>query len=118
MMSWGLIVLSLMLACVLGMSIGAGVVLARRYAASAGLPDDAAIARLNRAVAWSEQYDAQMADLLSERDALDARCAGLRAQAQDLELRLGALRGREIDALEEIEAIEQRKKLLKGLRIS
>jgi len=118
MSTWALIGLALVALWGVAAAAGAGVVLARRYAAQRQMPDAAALERAQQLLEWSQRYKSSMSQLRDERAALDASCADLRAQAQALQERLADLRMREIDALEEVEAIERRKALVKGLRLS
>jgi len=121
MSTWALIGLALVALVALwgvAMAAAAGVVLLRRYAVQRQMPDAAALERAQRLLEWSRRYEGTMSKLRDERAALDASCADLREQAQALQERLADLRMREIDALEEVEAIERRKALVKGLRLS
>lgn len=121
-MSWWVLALLALLGLValwsLSAAAAAGVVLARRYAAQRQLPDAAELERAQRLLEWSRRYEGSMSKLREERDALAAQRDALHEQAQALDLRLADLRGRVIASLEELEAIERRKALVKGLRLS
>lgn len=116
-MSWGLIGLGLLALWGVAMAAGAGVVLARRYAAQRQMPDAAALERAQQLLEWSQRYKSSMSQLRDERAALAARRDALHEQAQALQERLADLRMREIEALEEVEEVEKQRALLKGLRI-
>ena len=118
MSTWALIGLALVaLLWGVAAAAGAGVVLARRYAAQRQMPDAAELERAQQLLEWSRLYKSSMGQLRDERAALDASCADLRAQAQALQERLADLRMREIDALEAVEEADKQRALLKGLRI-
>ena len=122
MMSWWVLALLALLGLValwsLSAAAAAGVVLARRYAAQRKMPDAAELERAQQLLEWSKRYKSSMGQLRDERAALAAKRDALHEQAQALDLRLADLRGRVIASLEELEAIERRKALVKGLRIS